>query len=112
MQFGMIDWREEAIAVIDDISKHVHSISISEQLDVTKNEIYLNCETNESNKYTIRLSSAGYQMVGNAFDLCTNKAAIAYETPYALLGVISPGYITSFGNELSRALSQLAQDSI
>lgn len=109
MQFGVIDWREEATAVIDDISKHVHNISISDKLAVTETEVYLNCETNESNKYTIRLSSNGYQVVGNAFDRCTDTTAIAYETPYALLGVISPGYITSFGNELSKALSHLAQ---
>lgn len=109
MQFGMIDWREEATAVIDDIGKHVRSITISERLAITETEIFLNCETNELNKYTIRLSSDGYQVVGDAFDRCNDMTAIAYETPYALLGVISSGYITSFGNELSKALSHLAQ---
>lgn len=109
MQLGMIDWREEATAVIEDISQHVRSISISESLAVTDTEVYLNCETIESNKYTIRLSSDGYQVVGNAFDRRTDTTAIAYETPYALLGVISPGYITSFGNELSKALGNLTQ---
>lgn len=110
MQLGFIDWRQEASAVIDDISKHVQSISISEKLAVTETEIYINCETYESNKYTIRLSTNGYQVVGDAFDRCTDVTAIAYETPYALLGVISPGYITSFGNDLSNALSHLAQE--
>lgn len=109
MAFGIIDWREEATAVIGDIGKHVHSVFISERLAATDTEIFLNCETHESNKYTIRLSSDGYQVVGDAFDQCNDETAVAYETPYALLGVISPGYVTSFGNELSRALGQLAQ---
>lgn len=108
MEFGVMDWRVEAGAVIDDIGKHVNSISISEQLAATDTEVYLNCETKESKQYTLRLSSDGYQVVGNAFDHCTITTAIAYETPYALLGVISPGYITSFGNELTRALDKLA----
>lgn len=104
-----INWREEANAIIDDIRNHVLSISVSERLPETEREIFLNCETREEKSFTVRLSADGYQIVGQRFDTRAGPASIPYETPYALLNAISPGYVNSFGNELSNALSRLIQ---
>lgn len=110
-EIGIINWPDEAAAVISDIKKHVHQISISTILPATESAIYLNCETIEFKKFTIRLSSAGFQIVGNDFNTITDTVGFPYETPYALLGNISPGYISSFGNELSKALENLSENN-
>lgn len=102
-----INWPEEAAAVISDVKGHVRHISISTILPPTEREIYLNCETLEAKKCTIRLSSEGFQIVSNTFDKIDNLNGIPYETPYALLNEISPGYTNAFGTELSTALSNL-----
>lgn len=107
--FGLIDWQTEAEAVINDINKHVRIIFISNKLPINENGIYINCETIENEKYTIRLSTEGYQVVGKAFDSSGVNGEIICETPYALLNQISPGYISSFGNALSEALRNLEQ---
>lgn len=104
----LIQWEEEAQAIIGDVKNHVRNIFISEALPSNAREIFLNCETLEEEKYTIRISSNGFQAVGkdfNCIDQLTNS--IAYETPYALLNVISPSYTKSFGNDLTKALQNL-----
>lgn len=104
----LIQWEEEARAVIADVKNHVRNIFISETLPSNGREIYLNCETLEEEKYTIRMSSNGFEAVGKHFD-CVDQltSAIAYETPYALLNVISPCYAKSFGDDLTKALQNL-----
>lgn len=109
--FDIINWLDEAAAVISDVKGHVRQISISSVLQPTELEIYLNCETLEGNKCTIRLSSAGFQIVSNTFDKIDKLNGFPYETPYALLNELSPGYTNSFGNELSKALSNLQRGS-
>lgn len=104
-----MNWRAEATAVIDDIKKHVQFISISDILEESEREIFLNCETKEKKQLTIRLSVDGYQIVGQKFDTKTNDTNVSYETIYSLLGAISPGYISSFGSELAIALYNLAE---
>lgn len=105
--FDVINWPEEATAVINDVKGHVRQIFISTILPSTELEIYLNCETLEANKCTIRLSRDGFQIVSNTFDKIADLNGFAYETPYALLNELSPGYTNAFGNELSTALSNL-----
>lgn len=108
-KFGVIHWPDEAAAVINDVKSHVREIFISKSLPTTELEIYLNCETLESRKCTIRLSSEGFQIVGDAYDKVDHLNGYPYETPYALLNVVSPGYAESFGNKLSAALQDLQQ---
>lgn len=110
-EFGMINWSAEAAAVISDIKSHVREISISDILPPTDLEIYLNCETLESKKYTIRLSGDGFQITANEFDTVIDLNGFPYETPYALLNVISPGYTRSFGTELAKALLNVQEKS-
>ncbi|XP_055318315.1 GSK3-beta interaction protein [Sitodiplosis mosellana] len=105
--FDIINWTDEAATVISDVKGHVRQISISTTLPSTELEIYLNCETLEAKKFTIRLSSDGFRIVSNTFDQIDDLNGFPYETPYALLNELSPAYTNSFGNELSRALSNL-----
>lgn len=107
--FGIINWPDEAAAVINDVKSHVHEIFISTVLPSTEMEIYLNCETLELKKCTIRLSSDGFQIVGDSYDKIDHTNGFQYETPYALLSVLSPGYTASFGNKLSDALKTLQE---
>lgn len=106
-----IHWADEAFAVICDIQKHVHQIVISAVIPATDLEIYLNCETKEWNRITIRLSSDGFRIVGQEFDTNNISGAIAYETPYALLNDISPAYVQSFANDLTSALLNLSESN-
>lgn len=110
-EFGAINWPDEAEAVINDIKNHVRNIFISNVLPSTDLEIYLNCETFEQKRLTIRLSGDGYQIIGNDFNRIDDEKAVPYETPYALLNQISPGYVESFGNALSAALFNLERKS-
>lgn len=103
------NWEAEATAVIADVKSHCKYISISE-LNRNENEIYLNIETYEGSKHSIRMSAEGFQIVGNDFSTITIEvinSAIIYETPYALLSDISAGYINSFGNDLVNKLNQI-----
>lgn len=106
-----IHWADEAFAIICDVQKHVHQIVISALLPATDLDIYLNCETKESNRVTIRISSDGFQIVGQEFDTNNISGAIAYETPYALLNDISPAYVRSFADDLTAALLNLSESS-
>lgn len=106
-EHGAIHWPDEAAAVMSDVKKHVQQIFISSTLPTNALEIFINLETIECKQYTIRLSSNGFQIAGNSFDKINDNNGFPYETPYALLSVISPGFISSFGDELSRALLNL-----
>lgn len=105
-EHGAIHWPDEAAAAINDVKKHVQQIFISSTLPTNAFEIFINLETIECKQYTIRLSSDGFQIAGNSFDKIDDINGFPYETPYALLSVISPGYILSFGDELCKELSK------
>lgn len=92
---GAKGWREEAEAVIADISSMVNSITISSILPCDESGIYLNVETKENSSFTIEMSTAGFRVCGNQLDLIEendDQEKIYYETPYALLDSISPAY--------------------
>lgn len=60
----------------------------------------------------IKISSEGFQVVSNKYDTYNSESVFdenfeIYETPYALLNVISKKYTKSFGDELSKALEKL-----
>lgn len=111
-------WKSEALAVIADIAKFVSTISISEQLPCDENGIYMNLVTMENKCLTVELSSAGFRVCGFKHDTLEEdnsiqdddnpiKLNVYYETPYALLGTISPEYRNKFGNELAQRLQEL-----
>lgn len=111
----LIDWQSEANAIINDVGKHVKEIIVSNKLPSSRLEIFFNLTTLEDKKMCIRISSEGFQVVGNEYDniqtldsdLGTEELNTRiYETPYALLNDVSEKYIKSFGDELSSALQK------
>ncbi|CAG7833356.1 unnamed protein product [Allacma fusca] len=87
-------WIEEVAAVIADISSCVVTAILSDSLtskDVQAPCAYINIETLESRKACVKLSAAGFSIVGNNFDdksLEGDEAAIIFETPYSLLQIL------------------------
>lgn len=107
----LLNWQDEATAIIKDVKDHVKDIQISSKLESSKTEIFLNVTTLESATFCIRISTEGFQVVGHLYDTVESSdnaaSAVTYETPYALLNSVSERYVQSFGNGLSAALEKL-----
>ncbi len=129
------NWKLEAQAVIDDIKQGVNYAAISEKLSVrlldtrtytcydsyvsfllqsTNACIHFNLTTKEQLRRTVKLTAAGFEVVGNDHDVDGTENVeerkedrLTYETPYSLLNEISPGFSRSFGFSLMEKLSQL-----
>lgn len=107
------------MAVINDVSSFVNSLSISEKLPCNESGIHFNLETKESKRYTVELSTAGFRISGHAFDALDDNDSYGdcvstcrpYETIYALLDAVSPAYRQSFSSALAAKLSQLPTDT-
>ena len=107
-------WRDEAMAVINDIKGFVNDISICENLPCNESGIYFNIETKEGKQITVELSTAGFRISGLTFNQLhtdTPGHSTHYETIYALLNVISPGYRESFSSSLAMKLNALLPPS-
>lgn len=109
----ILEWQDEAAAIIKDIEKHVKDIKISTKLESSKTEIFLNLTTLEEATFCIRASAEGFKIVGHLYDTVdpNTNTSVAYETPYALLNDISAGYVQSFGNDLTVALEKLIENN-
>ena len=113
----IINWVEEANAIINDVRTHVAEIDISKALPSNESHIYLNIRTFEGAAYCVHVSSLGFRIVSEIYDtIDEGKKEIkedgeeeVFETPYALLDKISPRYVESFGNQLCKQLLQLQQ---
>lgn len=110
----LVEWQDEATAIIRDVQKHVKDIQISTKLQSSKTNVFLNATTLENKTFCIQISCEGFQIVGHSYDTidANAKPSMTYETPYALLNDISPGYVQSFGNELANELEKLTKDSL
>ncbi|XP_078000439.1 GSK3-beta interaction protein-like [Glandiceps talaboti] len=98
----------EAKAAMQEVSFAVKSVEISELLPHTDELVHLNLKTKEEQTYCVELSVKGFRIVGNQFDCVGNSADNSYfETIYALLDKLSPGYRLSFGEALINKLSML-----
>uniref|UniRef100_A0A182PWC2 ZAD domain-containing protein n=1 Tax=Anopheles epiroticus TaxID=199890 RepID=A0A182PWC2_9DIPT len=84
---NIIDWNEEAEAVIRDIREHVKEVSHSEVLPVTRTEAYINVTTLHGRQMCVKLNAEGLQIVAYTHDTQEPECASnpRYETPYALL---------------------------
>ncbi len=109
-----IDWKVEASGIIKDISSHVIQFVISDKLQTPEEGVYLNLETLEKQKFTIKLNYFGFAIVGKDFDDNTLEdkkggagATTQFETIYSLLQSISPKYISNFAGNLIEKLSAL-----
>ncbi|XP_041978335.1 GSK3B-interacting protein-like [Aricia agestis] len=106
-------WPMEAEAAINDIRKHVNSAQISPELKSSNQKIFINLTTLENTPFCIEMSGSGFRIVGRQY----NDASLShiedkyYETPYALLNVISKKYKESFGGELMNRLLDLAKQT-
>ncbi|KAL9985148.1 hypothetical protein ACROYT_G007518 [Oculina patagonica] len=108
MEEEEIDFKVEAELVIEDIGFTVDSISISKKLPSSRECVYLNVLTKESTSLCIELSVLGFRIVGDKFDeKQESRDSKYYETMYALLDAVSPGYTQSFGEALVRKLASL-----
>ncbi|XP_013116107.1 GSK3-beta interaction protein [Stomoxys calcitrans] len=109
----IINWEEEATAIINDVKTHVAEIDIAKKLPSNESHIYMNICTFEGASYCIHVSSIGFRIVSKIYDtIDEGKEEVSeddevFETPYALLDKISPGYVESFGNQLCKQLLQL-----
>ncbi|ODN06123.1 GSK3-beta interaction protein [Orchesella cincta] len=107
-----LSWDEEARAVISDISSSVASAGLSainNTKDFGSRIAYINIETKESEKLTVRLDCEGFSVVGRKFDdkSLLSPSNLKYETIYALLNYLSPSYTLTFAQNLSDRLSKL-----
>ncbi|XP_061398600.1 GSK3-beta interaction protein [Musca vetustissima] len=110
----IINWEEEATAIINDVKTHVAEIEISKVLPSNESHIYMNIRTFEGATYCIHVSSMGFRVVSEMYNtIDEDKTEVnedeVYETPYALLDKISPRYVESFGNQLCKQLLALQQ---
>lgn len=108
----LIQWQDEAAAVIKDVQNHVKEIKISDVLESNAHRVYLNLTTMENRKICVCLSGQGFQIIGSNYDeISTNENSHneTYETLYSLLNSISEGYVKSFGNHLADALAKLLE---
>lgn len=108
----ILEWQDEAAAIIKDVEKHVKDIRISTALESSKTDIFLNVTTLEEDTYCIRISTEGFQIVGHLYDTVESDEGtyVTYETPYALLNDVSARYVQSFGNNLTAALEKLIEN--
>lgn len=103
-------WKLEAESVINDVKNHVQNFVLSEKLLSTNSAIFLNLTTLENLKFCIKLTAAGFTIIGNQHDDTSNNENMYFETPYSLLDFVSPQYRNSFGNSLLNKLNQLKEN--
>lgn len=100
-------WEIEANAIIKDIQNHVSKVQIASLLPNSISGIYLNVETLERKKFCVKLTGNGFQIVSNQFNQIDGEDGNFYETPQSLISSISPGFVNSFGQELSEKLESI-----
>lgn len=105
-------WKLEAQSVINDVKNHVTNFVLSEKFPSSNTEIFLNLTTLEDLKFCIKLTAAGFSVVGNQHDDISNNGTMYFETPYSLLDFVSPMYRNSFGNSLLNKLNLLQENQI
>ncbi|KAJ7315280.1 hypothetical protein OS493_038747 [Desmophyllum pertusum] len=107
MEEEEIDFKVEAELVIEDIGFTVESISISKKLPSSRKCVYLNVLTKERKSLCVELSVLGFRAVEKFDENQEGRETKCYETIYALLDSVSPGYVQSFGEALVQKLSLL-----
>lgn len=109
-------WKSEAEAIIRDVGEFVKVIHVSDALESSASRIYLNVTTIESKDFTVALTGEGFRVVAegkhdsvdeeNHLSASTSESTV-FETPYSLLGSISPGFRDAFGRRLSFKLEEV-----
>ncbi|XP_062379586.1 GSK3-beta interaction protein isoform X2 [Sardina pilchardus] len=110
------DMRLEAEAVVSDVLFAVTHMSVSHALSSSLDVAFINVETREGDRYCLELSEAGLRVVGHTFDQveesqCCPAHLTVYESVYALLDSLSPGYRHAFATALLHRLETLQQST-
>ncbi|XP_055908540.1 uncharacterized protein LOC129943256 [Eupeodes corollae] len=116
---NILNWTDEANAIIQDVNNHVNHIEVSKKLKSSATEIFLNLRTLENTEFCVRASGNGFQIVAEEFDKNNytkpkddeEEDEDIFETPYALLNKISPSYTKSFANQLRKQLEALERET-
>ena len=103
---------DEVTILVNDVKFSVNHIGLSDVLPQSPHIVYLNVETKENRKFTIRLTLEGFKVVSDGqFDADSGADSTefpaSYETIYALLENISPAFVGMFGNALKDKLEAL-----
>lgn len=106
-----MDWIKESQAVIADIKKDVKDIAVSDKYPVDETGIFLNITTLDGDRFCAKMTSAGFEIVGQDYDQDTSdgQEGDVYETPYAMLSAISKMYTDSFANRLCAAMMKISE---
>ena len=103
--------KQEAEQAVEFVKFGVESVFVSKKLENSSTIAYLNLCTLEKNKYCIRLTLNGYQVVSNEYDVIeenlSEKTFQCAETIDALLNTISPLFVKRFGEKLTEKLKCL-----
>lgn len=103
-------WAQDAKAIIQDVGKHVHYISIA-NLPRSNCNIFFNLTTLEMKDFCLELSAEGFKIVGEKHDSDEKRGKYSvYETPYSLLDSLSPAYRASFGAQLMMKLTEFQEN--
>eukprot|EP00111_Clytia_hemisphaerica_P024602 TCONS_00072534-protein len=108
---------QEVDLLIKDVQFALNVFKLSDILPQSPNEVYVNIETKETEKFTIQLTSQGFKVVAHQFDQNDENGSAKYPTPFetinALLEHISASFVELFGNALKQKLEALqsAQDA-
>ncbi|XP_064628523.1 GSK3-beta interaction protein-like [Lineus longissimus] len=97
----------EAKEAVKEIRYAVQFVELSSKLTHTQQMVYFNMTTKENTKYCVELSASGFRIVGKSFDSIEDDDSKYFETIYALLDNISPGYRHTFGDALLAKLNML-----
>ncbi|CAB3397192.1 unnamed protein product [Caenorhabditis bovis] len=103
----------EAIAAVHELSFAVQSISVSEMLPRTPDLIFVNVTTLEGQPYCLELTLKGWRITSLRSDCMVGDFTRLemftkyYDSLYALMDTISPGYRARFGEKLAQRLKLL-----
>lgn len=108
-----IKWDEEAAGVINDIKLFVKDVHICKKQPNIDQMVLINLETFENEKFCIKLCANGFGILGEKFDAeDTPDIGKWYETPYALMTVISNSYMERFNQSLIDRLKTVGNESL
>ncbi|XP_033629489.1 GSK3B-interacting protein-like [Asterias rubens] len=102
----------EAKSAVREVKFAVDYVDISEKLDNTDEQAYLNVKTKEGDMFCVELTLQGFRIVGSTYDSVqdADKTLPYYETIYALLDKHSPQYRLTFGEALADKLQLLQNE--
>ncbi|XP_074661704.1 GSK3B-interacting protein-like [Tubulanus polymorphus] len=97
----------EVSEAIKEIKFAVEHVEMSKKLPSTEQTVYFNMKTKEKDEFCVELSVQGFRIAGKEFDIIDDYKSRYYETIYALLDHVSPGYRNTFGDALTAKLNIL-----